>query len=611
MAGARWPTLVLFGPAVAWLALATAGSAAALLDGDDWGPPARRDATVAGADACRRCHLPQWRSWHDSYHRTMTQPTAAPGFEPAAPFAGERLAALGFVATLSRDGDGRPHVRVVPEAGDDAGGTPLLDARVELAVGSHRVQQYVARLDRGGGEGELWRLPLAWHIGEARWIHLNTAFLAPDGEPGSEADFMRHLSRYNDNCLFCHNTEPNPGLAADGRWHSAVGQWGIACEACHGPAAAHVQRHDAPLRRVWSALGDDGTVVDPQALAPGLATDVCGRCHGQRIGHDIATILAHGDGFRPGEPLANVSRPILRDATVGDDPQPHFRGRFWPDGSARLSAHEYQALLASPCHQDGAGLQCGDCHAMHGPTPAMQLRSDWDPTRSCTRCHDALALSGATAPAGHGGHGDALDCVACHMPRTSYGLLQGMISHRIGSPDPAAAVGLHDRPDACTQCHVDRSRSWAVASLPALGLPAHAPARAEDPRERWGSRILLDLHGGDPIQRALAVDALARPDAPVDPRVRLSWLLDALVDDYAAVRFMAWVGARALAAESGLDAAVTDALAGFDPEAAVQTRLATWQQLRRALGPGPFDDAPERALELEASRDAVAIWIGE
>ncbi|MFO0635112.1 MAG: hypothetical protein U0168_19885 [Nannocystaceae bacterium] len=608
MARDRWPSVVLFGPAVAWLALATVGSAATLLDDGSWGPPVATAAGVVGADACRPCHLQQWHSWHDSYHRTMTQPVATPGFEPLAPFRGESVAALGFVATLDRDAQGRPHVRVV---GDVEGGAPLLDATIELAVGSHRVQQYVARIDRGGGEGELWRLPLAWHVGQARWIHLNTAFLAPDGEPGSETDFLRHLSRYNDNCLFCHNTEPNPGLGADGHWRSDVGQWGIACEACHGPASAHLQRHASPWRRVWSPAGQDGSVVDPQALTPARGTDVCGRCHGQRIGRDIASILAHGDGFRPGEALDAVSRPILRDSIVGDDPEPHFRSRFWPDGTARLSAHEYQALLASPCHQDGAGLSCGDCHAMHGDEPAMQLRADWDPRATCARCHEPASLSGAAARGGHGGHGDALDCVACHMPRTSYGLLQGMISHRIDSPRPAAAVGLHDRPDACTQCHVDRSRSWAAAALPQLGLPAHAPARAADARESWGSRVLLDLHGGDPIQRALAVDALARPQAPVDAAVRLSWLFDALAYAYASVRVMAWVGARRLASTAGAAAAVIDALAGFDPEASVEARLATWQQLRRALGPGPFDDAPERALALEASRDAVAIWIGE
>lgn len=597
-----WPSALLFGPALAWTAAVTVGSAWTLLDDDAWRPIDRRAAAVVGDDDCRSCHPEKWRSWHDSYHRTMTQVVDDAGSRIAAPFHGEQLTTLGFTATMDRSADGRPHLRVV-----DAEGAAMIDADVELAVGSHRVQQYVARIDRGGGPDERWRLPLAWHLGEARWIHLDTAFLAEDGVTGSRDDYLRHFVRYNDNCLFCHNTEPSPGLE-QGRWHTTVGQWGIGCEACHGRASAHVQRQASPLRRVWSVAGPDPAIVDPGALTPERAADVCGRCHGQRIGLDIDRILAVGDGFVPGESLAAVSRPILRDAHLGDDPDTPFATRFWPDATPRLSAHEYQGLLASPCHDDGRGLHCNDCHDMHGDTPSMQLRRDFDRSGTCVRCHDTATLS---AGAQHGGHGASVDCMDCHMPRTSYGLLQGMISHRVTSPDPGAAVGLHDRPDACTQCHVDRDRSWAAAAMTRVGLAGTEPARRPDARESWGPRVLLDLHGGDPIQRALAVDALAQPRATASVSQRLSWVVDAMADDYAAVRWMAWVAARRLAADADGGARVRAALAAFDPEAEPASRLPAWQAIRAALGPGAFDDAPARREVLEASRDAQAIWIGE
>jgi len=48
-----------------------------------------------------------------------------------------------------------------------------------------------------------------------------------------------------------------------------------------------------------------------------------------------------------------------------------------------------------------------------------------------------------------------------------------------------------------------------------------------------------------------------------------------------------------------------------DPGAPAELRLSQWRALRTLLGPGPFADAPERQLELEASRDAAAIVIGE
>src|SRR5690606_18462303 len=139
-----------------------------------------------------------------------------------------------------------------------------------------------------------------------------------------------------------------------------------------------------------------------------------------------------------------------------------FAARFWPDGTPRLSAYEYQGLLMSPCYADGepGGLGCGHCHAMHGDDPDGQLRVGRAGQGACIDCHAGL-------PAEHGGHDHEprVDCLDCHMPAITYGLLEGMISHRITSPDPGAWIGRDDQPDACTQCHVDRSRLWAAESM--------------------------------------------------------------------------------------------------------------------------------------------------
>jgi predicted CXXCH cytochrome family protein len=599
------PALVLFGPALGWALAVAIGATATAVSPAAWRPVDLHGSAYVGDDGCRDCHLGNWESWHRSYHRTMTQSVEDRGAEVVlAPFAGEQLSTAGFVATMDRDPHGQPRVRVHAE--DRPDDPPLVDATVALAVGSHRYQQYVARIDRGGGEGELWRLPLAWHLGEARWIHMGSAFLEPDPTPGDAEAYLRHLSRYNDNCIFCHNTQPVPGLHDQG-WRSEVAQWGIACEACHGPASAHVERHRSPLRRVLAVLGDDGSIVDPGSLPGARAAEICGRCHGQRIGHDIRAILRDGDGFVPGDALVDISRPIFADSRVGDDDTPIFAERFWPDGTPRLSAHEYQGLLLSPCYDEGRRLGCESCHDMHGAEPSMQLRADWDASETCVGCHPRERLGGGEA---HGGHGEALTCSGCHLPRTSYGLLEGMISHRVGSPDPGAWLGRDDMPDACTQCHVDRSRAWAAEAMATLGLRGSVGGSA-GAREGWGSRVLLDLHGGDPIQRALAAEALARPEVPADPTTRLSWLIDALADDYGAVRWIAWRAAKRLAGGSAVDPALVDGLATFDPGAPPESRLEQWRALRALAGPGPFVEHSARQLELEASRDASAIVIGE
>lgn len=660
-AGARrlGPAILLFGPALLWLVAAVAGLAATAADPDAWAAIDRRAGGLAGSQRCAVCHPAEAASWRASYHRTMTQP--AVGAAVLAPFAGESIDHIGFRATMTRGAGGAPHVRVAPvDAQGRATGPALLDVDVRLTVGSHRYQQYVAQIDRGGGPGELWRLPVAWHLAERRWIPMNAAFLEPEGLHGDPDDYLRHLSRWNDNCILCHNTEPSPGRhdrsgaanrqgaelvvgtglkgqvdvsagtgpighmdmsggtgpagqvdmavgagpAGQGpHWFaSRVAELGIACEACHGPAGGHLERQTSPARRLLGGAGDPA-IAHPGRLAPREESGLCGRCHGNRIAADVAAVLRAGDGFLPGTDLARVSRPIWADAHIGGSDETPFAPRFWPDGTARLSAYEYQGLLQSPCYQDGApgGLGCNHCHDMHGERPSMQVRAGRDGAAACADCH--------ALPAAHGGHGPAITCQDCHMPRITYGLLEGMISHRIASPDPAAWVGRHDQPDACTQCHVDRSRAWAAAQMPALGLRGPAPAAAGAPEEAWASRVLLDLYGGDPVQRVLAAHALTRPTVPVPPAARLPWLVDALEDEYPAVRWFVWRALKAIAAGAGPDPALTAALAAYDPHAEAAARLPAVDVLRARLGPGPL--SRERREALEQRQGETLLFIGE
>lgn len=586
----------LWGPPLAWIVVAAGGVLATAASPRSWEPVSARGDAV-GSEDCRRCHAAQYETWHDSYHRTMTQPASA---GVLAPFEGETLQTAGFVATMDRDAKGRPRITVHR---DEA---VVFEAEVELSVGSHRYQQYVARIDRGGGPRERWRLPFAWHPQAGRWIHLGGAFLFSDLSEGDTQAYFRHLSRWNDNCVFCHNTEPSPGLREDGRFETTLVEFGIGCEACHGAAQAHVARQTNPFRRMLAGVArerGDATITHPARLDPARHSEVCGRCHGQRIGHDLADILAHGDRFQPGERLDKVSRPIFADARLASDPEhaKPFATRFWPDGTPRLSAYEYQGLLLSPCYDQGRGLSCGDCHTMHGPKPAMQLREGADTSRACLgECHEASAY------AEHGGH-DAVSCQACHMPRTTYGLLRGMASHRITAPDPAAWLGRDDHPDACTLCHVDRSRAWAADSMSTLGLEGTPHAAPMPPQV--GSQVERDLVGGDPIQRALAAHALSRPDAVGEPSMRLRALIDGLEDDYPAVRWFAHRGALAVATRTFSELLPT--LQRYDFMADVAERLPVVDTLRAALGPSTIANSPSEQAALQARRDDVAIAIGE
>ncbi|MCA9638488.1 MAG: hypothetical protein KC420_20810, partial [Myxococcales bacterium] len=148
-----------------------------------------------------------------------------------------------------------------------------------------------------------------------------------------------------------------------------------------------------------------------------------------------------------------------------------------------------------------------------------------------------------------------------------------------------------------------------AAAMAGLGLRGSAPG-PEREAEAWGSRTMLDLLGGDPIQRVLAADALARPRATMEPRSRIAWLVGALEDEYPAVRLAATRAIRENARQSG-DRALQEAIAAFDFLGPVDARLVVVDRLRELVGPGPLDAHPERLEALAAAQERQLIWIGE
>ena len=508
---------------------------------------------------------------------------------------------------------------------------------VVRAVGSRRYQQYLAEVG-----GALWRLPMAFHVEEQRWFHMNGAFLTPDPDAaagegrspgtirprfgGAAHDYDRHVTRWNDNCVFCHNVAPNPGTDLDtGAFRTTVAELGVACEACHGPGAEHVRANGNPVRRyqLRDTAVADPTIVNPARLSPARAADVCGRCHGQRISDDVAPFLAHGDPFVPGDDLALYSSPLWHDTPLGGDARA-FATRFWDDGTARLTAYEYQGLLQSRCAQTG-GLTCTSCHGMHDGDPRGQVRPAAAGDRACTGCHTGLA--GADAAARHTRHrvdGPGARCVSCHMPRIVYGVLDVHVSHRIELPDPqrASATG---RPDACTLCHVEQDRTWAIRERSRLwpsGPAQPSAAVAASSRQPAHEETLAPrsaAFAGDPIGRAVAVDALGRAPWPASAsssagvvRARAALLVEVLAGDpYPAVRHLAARAlVRLLGAEPGHDAARACARR-YDATAPAAARGAVVTALRRLLPIADPEEDLTRIAQLRAQAREADIDIGE
>lgn len=497
---------------------------------------------------CRACHPRQYDTWRGSFHRSMTR-VAAPE-TVRGDFSRQTVTAQGLLYRLERRGDefwvetdefwkpapsDRPPNRVW--------------RRIRMVTGSHHMQVYWF----ASGEGrKLEQLPIIYLFEARRWIPREAAFLMPPAE-GVRVE----SGRWNDTCINCHATHGQPRLLENGRIDSEAAELGIACEACHGPAKPHVVDNHDPWRRYERHLdgGAQPTITQPARLDAALSSQVCGQCHSISIlpGERFAAWEIDGSPYRPGQDLEltfaqiRYSRPestqYLKEHMPG-----FLENRFWSDGTVRVSGREYNGLIESPCFVKGRGsrqMSCLSCHTMHQAEEDHRPRAAWtddqlapgrDGDEACLQCH-AQQIRDVAAHTHHAAASSGSRCYNCHMSYTTYGLLKAIRSHRIDSPTVQSSLAT-GRPNACNQCHLDRTLDWAAGYLHewyGTELPALSP------EQRSVAAGPLWALTGDAGQRALVAWSMGwEPSRQASGNAWQAVYLAPLLDDpYDAVRYIA------------------------------------------------------------------------
>lgn len=431
-----------------------------------------------GSDRCARCHEQAYAEWKQYLHVQMTKPVGHASilgdFSP-----GTRFAQHGRRYTMERRGE-RYFIAV------SHGGRPAETFEVHYTLGFKRVQGYLSRLP----DGRIYVLPAFWHREARRWIDWREIAPVPD----TDAD-LRQI--WNVTCFNCHATNLSKTFDPLTRTYQTTWlEMGIGCEGCHGPGEAHVSLTEAweadpagrpaySRRRTNRDLSRTLKIFAARTADRRQVFDACAYCHGNKNNLFV--------GFTPGDRYDDYALPFLvSQPPVPDDPQ----GDFWPDGRPSRF-NRPQALMQAGCFLRGEAT-CTSCHAAHGSPNPFSLKLPFDQSDLlCLQCHgraeEDTAVEASAAGAGgpvlrlasdeeirahtkHAPGSPGARCVDCHMAAVNWRLLMRRRDHTFKAPVPGITA-RYGVPNACTECHDDRTPEWAAAAMDRLWGDADRRAR--------------------------------------------------------------------------------------------------------------------------------------
>lgn len=518
------------------------------------------------SQTCQACHPREYATWHRSYHRTMTQ-VATP--ETVVGNFGVTIQFSGQMFHLQRRGDEFWVDLEDPDWEGEGEKPPRIERQVVLTTGSHHRQFYWFAT---GKSRYLAQLPFIYLMDEQRWTYRRNAFLAPPS-----TDLSMEAGVWNVVCIQCHTTHAQPMFEGYGNdIDSRAAEFGISCEACHGPAEQHVELNRDPQRRYqhhWNNQSDT-SIVQPEHLSPQLSAQVCGQCHSAYEPYLTTNkptakpnyVIYHGWPYQPGQDLTET-RLIVQDTEekrklpMMQDVLNHptfMERRFWSDGMIRIAGREYNGLIETPCYTHGdeeAGIMtCLSCHNMHMDADDPRSLADWsndqlqrgmEGNQACLQCHASFATN-LQDHTHHEPDSTGSLCYNCHMPHTTYGLLKAIRSHLVDSPNVAKSVET-GRPNACNLCHLNTTMAWSAQHLEEWYGIAQPVLDAND---RSIAASVIWLLSGDAAQRALIAWSMGWKSAQQASGTEwmVPYLAQLLEDPYAAVRYITYRSLRQLPA---------------------------------------------------------------
>ena len=424
-----------------------------------------QQAEYVGRESCRECHQKQFDLFRESDH-DMAMDTAI-AETVLGDFNNVTFTHMGVTSRFYTS-DGKYYVYT--EGPDGKMG----DFRIDYVFAIRPLQQYLVAFP----SGRYQCLPICWDTrpaeeGGQRWFHIYQDERIP---PGDLLYWTRITQNWNYMCAECHSTNVRKNYSyRKDSYHTTWSEIDVSCEACHGPCSRHIdwaeRVEEGSSPDIYPDMGlvirlkdtDNATwVFDPDSVTARRSVpresdelvQMCSRCHARRA---VAT-----EDYYHGGSLLNTHWPSLLEEDL-----------YFADGQILEEVYVYGSFLQSKMYMEG--VVCKDCHEPHSGQVYVQGNA------LCYRCHMATEYGGREHHF-HDPADEGASCFECHMHERTYMVLDPRRDHSIRIPRPDLSDKL-GTPNACNQCHDDKSNDWATRYL----------------REWYGQDLLDQEHYGEII----------------------------------------------------------------------------------------------------------------
>ena len=395
-----------------------------------------------GVSVCKGCHEKSFDNWQGSHHDLAMQPATSRSV--LGDFDNASFTQYGVTSVFYKQG-GRFFVKTEGESGQ------LQEFEIGYAFGFYPLQQYLIDFSVGRKQA----LSIAWDSrpaeeGGQKWFHLY-----PD-EKISASDVLhwtKPSQNWNTMCAECHSMNLQKNYNVDkATFDTTWTDIDVSCESCHGPGSNHVNwakrvpgwdsmqeslglllHFDERKGVFWQTDPTSGKPVRSELKVTDKEIETCARCHSRRS--PISENYVHG------ERLMDHYLPRTLDA-----------GMYHDDGQIEDEVYVYGSFRQSKMYQ--AGVTCSDCHEPH----SNELKLPGNTV--CLQCHEAKTFSQASHHF-HDTKGPGAICADCHMPAKDYMVIDPRHDHSMRVPRPDLSEKF-DTPNACTNCHLDKSAGWAA-----------------------------------------------------------------------------------------------------------------------------------------------------